>query len=153
CDNGTTVVLVDGSGAGWTIPMALTAGSMVQIDDPAFYGSNRVDFIDTFLVFNQPGTANFYTTTSNVVTPFDPLYFAAKAGWNDLLVACACLHDNIWLLGNTTTEIWFNAGGAAFPFARMPNSILQQGCTAVYSVVITDNAIYWLSQDRWGRNM
>lgn len=155
CDNGTTLVIVDGSPNGYTVPLAAAngAGSLVQISDPAFYGSPRVDFIDTFLVFTQPGTGNFYTTTSNVVTPFDPTYFAAKEGWNDLLVTAACLHDNIWLLGNTTTEIWFNAGGTAFPFARMPNSVLQQGCVATYSVVVADNAIYWLSQDRWGRNM
>jgi hypothetical protein len=154
CDNGTTLVIVDGSANGYTAPLgALTAGSLAQIVDPAFYGSTRVDFIDTFLVFTQPGSNNFYTTTSNVVTPFDPTYFASKAGWNDELVTAVCLHDNIWLLGNSTTEIWFNAGGATFPFARMPNSILQQGCVARYSPVVADNAVYWLSQDRWGRNM
>lgn len=154
CDNGTTLVVVDGTSFGGTVPLAAAvAGSLTPITDSAFYGSTRVDFIDTFLVFNQPGTGNFYTTTSNVVTPFDPLYFAAKEGWNDLLVCACCLHDNIWLLGEATTEIWYNAGGATFPFARMPNSILQQGCVAPYSAVIADNAIYWLSQDRWGRNM
>ena len=155
CDNGTTVVLVDGSPNGYMVPLTSTntPGSLVQIADPAFYGSPRVDFIDTFLVFTQPGTGNFYTTTSNVVTPFDPLYFAAKEGWNDLLVTAVCLHDNIWLLGNVTTEIWFNAGSAAFPFARMPNSILQQGCVSSAGAVVADNAVYWISQDRWGRNM
>jgi hypothetical protein len=155
CDNGTTLVIVDGSPNGYMVPLTSLSvpGSLVQISDPAFYGSPRIDFIDTFLIFTQPGTANFYTTTSNVVTPFDPTYFAAKAGWNDHLVTAVCLHDNIWLLGNSTTEIWFNAGGATFPFARMPNSILQQGCVATYSAVVADNAVYWLSQDRWGRNM
>src|SRR5215831_19769476 len=155
CDNGTTLVIVDGSPNGWMVPLGalLTPNSLVQINDAAFYGANRVDFIDTFMVFNQPGTGNFYTTTSNVLLPLDPLYFASKQGWNDLLVACACLHDNIWVLGNTTTEIWFNAGGAAFPFARMPNSILQQGVISPYSVAVADNAVYWLSQDRWGRAM
>lgn len=154
-DNGTTIVIVDGSVNGYMVPIDATStpGSLQLIDDPAFYGANRVDFIDTFLIFNQPNTNNFYTTTSNVVTPFDPTYFAAKEGWNDRLVTLAALHDNIWLFGQATTEIWFNAGGTAFPFARMPNSVLQQGCVATYSVVIADNAVYWLSQDRWGRNM
>jgi hypothetical protein len=153
CDNGTTLVIVDGSSNGYTVPLPGTPGSMQAIGDPAFYGSVRVDFIDTFMVFNQPGTGNFYTTTSNIVTPFDPTYFAAKEGWNDLLACVACLHDNIWLFGNSTTEIWFNAGGQAFPFARMPNSVLQQGVVAPYSVVIADSSVYWLSQDRWGRNL
>jgi hypothetical protein len=155
CDNGITLVIVDGSPNGYTKPVTemLIPGGLEQIDDPAFYGSNRVDFIDTFLVFNWPGTPTFYTTTSNTVTPFDPLYFASKEGWNDFVSSVAALHDNIWVFGNVTTEIWFNAGGSTFPFARMPNSVLQQGCAAPYSIVVADNAVYWLSQDRWGRNM
>lgn len=153
CDNGVTLVLVDGSGWGYMSPLPGSPNSLSVITDSAFYGSNRVDYIDTFMIFNQPGTGNFYTTTSGVVTPFDPTYVAAKEGWNDRLNCAACLHDNIWLFGSETTEIWYNAGGTTFPFARMPNSILQQGVVATYSVVIADNAVYWLSQDRWGRNM
>jgi len=148
CDNGTTVVAVDGTVN--SLYATLGSNTMTAVSDPAWYGSARVDFIDTFFVFNQPGTGNFYTSTSNAFLPIDPLYFAAKEGWNDRVQCCACLHDNIWVLGAVTSEIWFNAGGAAFPFARMPNSILQQGCAATFSVVIADNAIYWLSQDRWG---
>lgn len=153
CDNGVTLVVVDSSGGGWMSPLPGNPGSLVQITDSAFYGSSRVDYIDTFMVFNQPGTGNFYTTTSGVVTPFDPTYVAAKEGWNDLLVCACCLHDNIWVLGNVTTEIWYNAGGTTFPFARMPNSVLQQGCTSPWSPVVADNALYWMSQDRWGRNL
>lgn len=153
CDNGAQLVIVDGTVNGYIVTLPAGPGSLVTISDPAFYGSTRVDYIDTFMVFNRPSTGTFYTTTSGVVLPFDATYAAAKEGWNDLLVCAACLHDNIWLLGATTSEIWYNAGGTTFPFARMPNSILQQGCAAAQSVVIADNAIYWLSQDRWGRNM
>lgn len=154
CDNQSDVVLVDGSaGGGWIVHLPPQPNSLQTIVDDAFYGANRVDFTDTFLIFNWPGTPTFYTTTSNVVLPFDASYFAAKEGYNDYLCSLAALHDNIWLFGNATTEIWFNAGSAAFPFARMPNSVLQQGCVAPYSVVVADNAVYWLSQDRWGRNM
>jgi hypothetical protein len=154
-DNGQTAVIVDGSANGYMVDLGQTAtpGSLQQINDPAFYGSTRVDYIDTFLIFNWPETRTFYTTTSNTVVPFDPLYFAAKEGYNDLLISLAALHDNIWLFGAATTEIWFNAGASAFPFARMPNSVLQQGCIAPSSVIVADNAVYWLSQDRWGRNM
>jgi hypothetical protein len=154
CDNQTDVVLVDGTANGYYAPLAaLTAGSLQPISDPAFYGSSRVDYIDTFLIFNWPGTPTFYTTTSNALTPFNPLYFAGKEGWNDYLVCVAALHDNIWLLGNSTAEIWFNSGAPDFPWQRMPSSILQQGCVSFMCVVIADNALYWLSQDRWGRNM
>lgn len=156
CDNQTDLVIVEGSSNnGYYVPLSQSnvPNSLVQINDPAFYGSTRVDFIDTFLIFNWPGTPTWYSTISNELLPFDAQYFAGKEGYNDYTVAVAALHDNVWVLGNFTTEIWFNAGGALFPFARMPNSVLQQGCVAPYAVVVADNAIYWISQDRWGRNM
>jgi hypothetical protein len=149
-DNGTTLFVVDGSNRGWTVDLASNA--FAEVNDPAFYGSNRVDFIDTFLIFNWPGTQSWYISNSNDVT-FNPLYFAEKIGYNDLLVSVAALHDNVWLFGAVTTEIWFNSGAADFPFQRQSNSILQQGCIAPYSVVVADNAVFWLSQDRTGRAM
>jgi len=162
--NGTTMVIVDGShvppqasgtiGHGWTVQLETNA--FAPINDPNFYGSNNVDFIDTYLVFNWPGTPTFYTTVSNSTDFVDPQqvpYFAEKIGYVDDLVVAVCLHDNIWLLGAVTSEVWFNAGAAAFPFARMPNSIIQQGCVAPYSAVVADNAVFWLSQDRFGRAM
>lgn len=155
CDNQTDLVIVDGTGGGWYVTLPGAPGSLQTVTDTSWYGSNRVDFIDTFLVFNWPGTPTFYTSTSNVFLPLNPLYFAAKEGWNDYVVCVAALHDNLWVFGNSTTEIWFNAGSGAatFPFMRMPNSVLQQGCVAPYSVLVIDDAVYWFSQDRWGRSM
>lgn len=157
CDNQTDLVIVDGTSGGWYVPLAqgVTPGSLQTVTDSNWYGSVRVDFIDTFLVFNWPGTPTFYTSTSNVFLPLNPLYFAAKEGWNDYVQCVAALHDNLWIFGASTTEIWFNAGSGAatFPFMRMPNSVLQQGCVAPYSVLVVDDAVYWLSQDRWGRSM
>jgi hypothetical protein len=147
-DNGTSMMVVDGSPNGWTVDLQTLA--FAQIADPAFYGAHKVDFIDTFFVFNKPGSQAFYVSNSNDTT-FDALYFAEKIGYNDLLVSVVALHDNIWLFGEVTTEIWFNSGAPDFPFQRMPNTIIQQGCIAVYSVVVADNAVFWLSQDRHGR--
>lgn len=154
-DNGDDVVFVDGTAAGWTVKLAAaqTPGSLVAIADPAFFGSARVDYIDTFLVFSKPNSPIFYTSTAGAFLPMDATYSTPKEGWNDNLVSVGALHDNVWLLGAVTTEVWFNSGGATFAFSRMPNAILQQGCVARFSPVIADNAIYWLSQDRWGRNM
>lgn len=155
CDNQDDVVFVDGTAAGWTVKLAAanTPGSLAAIVDPAWFGSTRVDFINSFFVFNKPGTPTFYTSLAGDFLPLDATYATPKLGWNDDLVACCALHDNVWLLGNSTTEIWFNSGGPTFAFSRMPNAILQQGCVARFSPVIADNAVYWLSQDRWGRNM
>jgi hypothetical protein len=63
-DNGLAVVLVDGSTLGYAIDM--DTNDFGQIIDPSFYGADVVRFLDTFFVFNRPGTNQFYISLSMV---------------------------------------------------------------------------------------
>ncbi|TPG50190.1 hypothetical protein EAH75_01460 [Rhodanobacter glycinis] len=98
-DNGMTLVLVDGTVNGYTIN--LTTNAFATLVDPtgAFVGSDRVRYLDTFFLFNKPGTQTFYTSLSNSVT-FDPLYLANKTGYADKLMAIEVMHREIWLIGD-----------------------------------------------------
>lgn len=149
-DNGTHIFIVDASPNGWTYDMV--GNVFATCTDPAFYGATRVDFIDTFFIFDSPKTQQWYISNPNDIT-FNSLYFVNKEGYNDLIVSIAALHDMIWVFGEVTTELWFNAGTPDFPFQRMAQGVLQQGCFSSYSVVVADNAVYWLSQDRHGHLM
>ena len=146
-DNQTTLVAVDGTGNGYTVN--LNTGVFGTISDPAFYGSPRVDFVDTFFVFAKPGTGQFYISDSNAVT-FDSLYFATKIGASDLLATTAVVHREIWLIGQRTTEIWINSGAPAFPYEIMNGAFIQSGCAAVYSIGQIGDALFWLSEDAQG---
>lgn len=64
-DNGIVIVLVDGTSAGYAIDM-LNGNTFGTISDPAFYGADRVDYVDTYFVFNKPGTAIYYISLSEV---------------------------------------------------------------------------------------
>lgn len=61
-DNGLCVVLVDGI-SGYVIDMASNAFS--QITDPNFYSADFVDLLDTFFIFNNSGTNQFFISLSN----------------------------------------------------------------------------------------
>jgi hypothetical protein len=74
-DNGVTTFIVDGSNWGFTIDLASL--KMTRCTDAAFYGADRVDYVDGYFVFNQPGTQHFYISRYNDVT-FDPLDIASK---------------------------------------------------------------------------
>ena len=62
-DNGLIMVLVDGTANGYAYD--LTAGTWGQITDPSFYGATRVDYVDTYFTFNNPGTQQWYISLSN----------------------------------------------------------------------------------------
>ncbi|OYV52525.1 MAG: hypothetical protein B7X10_00025 [Burkholderiales bacterium 21-58-4] len=150
-DNSLQIALVDGTVNGYTITLATNAFAI--INDPSFYGADGVDYIDTYLYFNKPGTPQFYSTYSEQIVPFDGLYFANKTGYADNLVRAVTMHREIWLIGEVSTEIWYDAGNSNFPFAEVPGSFIQHGCLAKYSVAVQDLSIFWLSQSLQGQRV
>jgi hypothetical protein len=90
-DNTLACVIVDGSSSGYAI--RLSDNTFGTISSTNFFGANTVDYLDTYFLFNRPGTNQWYFTFSNVTydmliagTAFDPLDIAAKTGGNDNIV-------------------------------------------------------------------
>lgn len=150
CDNSLTLVVVDGSPSGYTVDLSTHVFAKIASD--AFYGSPHVSVLDDFLIFNQPGTRQFYISGALAVT-FDPLDIASKNGGPDKLVASAVVNRTIWLLGERSIEVWYNTGAADFVFERYPGVFIQQGCAAPASVATIDTSLYWLSDGADGEGM
>jgi hypothetical protein len=146
-DNGTVLVLVDGSNSGWSV--TLVNNAFATITAANFQGGDVVTYIDTFFIFNIPGTKQFYTSLSGTLT-FDPTYVGAKVSFADPLVTLAAMHDELWLLGSQTTEIWGNAGISGQPFQKLSGVFIQHGIVAKYSSARYNLQLFWLSQDEKG---
>lgn len=146
-DNGIDMVIVDGSAIGWTVHLSNNA--FAQITDPNFLGADRVAYLDTYFLFNQPGTTQFYWSDSLAVT-FNALNIAGKTSSPDLLVTLVVANREIWLIGDRTTEIWYDSGDPLSAFARVDGVFIDHGCVAKNSVAEIDNSVFWLSQDRHG---
>lgn len=151
-DNGTTLWLVDNSQFGYTIDLATNA--FAQIVDPTgtFMGATRVDYIDTFMLWNVLGTKDFGATHSNSIV-FDPLYIAGKTDYPDPLVTLIVNRHEILLLGQLKSEIWYDAGNPLFPFAELPGAYIEHGCVAPFSVAATDISVFWLGMDLQGQGL
>lgn len=149
-DNGKTLVLVDGSPKGYQMDIETMVAS--RISDDAFYGADRVDLVDGYLIFNRPDTQQWYISLINQVA-FDALDFASKAGSPDKLVAVASTRRNVFLFGEQTTEIWTNTGDANFTFSRLSGAFIQFGCSAASTVCQADGSIYFLSKSPQGQSM
>jgi hypothetical protein len=63
-DNGNVLLAVDGSTYGYVIDLVTNA--LTTISQASFYGATHVDYVDTFFVFNRPGTRQFYISNSNL---------------------------------------------------------------------------------------
>lgn len=125
-----SAVLVDGK-YGYTYNYLTNV--FTQITDPAFLTADRVVMIDGWFIFNQPGTQAFYTPIQQYGLTFGS-YYALKDAAPDNLVTIAESKEQLWLLGDKTTEIWYDAGGQYFPFQRLVGTLIQAGCKAKHSI-------------------
>jgi hypothetical protein len=149
-DNGTQMFIA--AGATGYIYNAST-DVFAQITDPDFPGAVTVGFIDGYFVFNQPDSQKFWVTSLYDGTSVDPLDFASAEGSPDNLVSLIVDHREVWLFGQSTVEVWYDAGLPDFPLSRIQGAFLEVGCAAPYSVAKLDNGVFWLSADARGRGM
>ena len=154
-DNGTggIAVLVDGTSAGYVYKVSTKA--LTAINDAAFYGSDKVLFVDGWLVFNKPGTQIFYTSPLywDGAKAFDGTYFALKDSSSDTLLTMIESLREIWLVGERTTEVWYDAGNQFFPFSRLQGVTLQLGTAAKHSITRFDTGLAWLAGSERGQNL
>jgi hypothetical protein len=148
-ENGTTLVVVDGS-YGYTLTLSTQAFARITSD--AFYGADKVAFLDNYLVFNRPNTQQFYLSNLAAVT-FDALDFATAEGAPDRLLSLIVHNRQLLLLGQTSTEFWFDVGDPLFPLARNPSAFLETGIVAPHSVAKSQDTVVWLDGDERGNGI
>ncbi len=145
-DNGVDAVIVTGL-KGYTLNLATSV--VTEIVDPAFYGADNVDFLNTYAIFNRPGTNQFFISGANEIT-FDPLDFASAESHYEPIVNFIVNHDEIMFFKSTVTEIWRITANPDFPFVRDTNAAIEQGCAARDSIAALDNSVFWLGNNTDG---
>lgn len=75
---------------------------------------------------------------------------AQREGAGDRWVSMLVTHQDIWLFGSETFEVWVNQGLSPFPFALNPSAVGQQGTGAPLSVALLRNTPVWLAQSGQG---
>lgn len=112
-------------------------------------------FIDGWLTFGQPGSQQFFTSPLywDGVAAFNSTYFALKDAASDNLVMPIENNRQLWLIGERTTEIWYDAGNQYFPYSRLQGAMLDIGCQAPGSVCRTGKGLMWLARSERGENV
>ena len=150
-DNGSQVIIVDGL-YGYII--TISAGVVSPITAAAFPSNpSTVTFFDSFFVVNQGNSQQWWVSASNDGTSWDGTNFASKEGGSDLLVGLIQVDRQLWLFGENTTEVWYDAGGTNFPFARVDGVFVETGLASPYCMALLDNSVFWLGADQRGQGI
>lgn len=140
-------------GGGWYFDLNAPFSGLTQITDSNWSGATRADYLDTYLLWNAPGTRKFWSSSSNTLVPIDPTYFASKTSYPDQLQSLIVSRNELVLIGALKSEVWYLSGDAQFPFSRAQGTNIEHGTCAKYSVAGADFSVFWLSQDLAGQGI
>lgn len=141
-DNGTNLVIVAGNGYYYT-PSTDTFGSMEQ---EGWYEADTVAYLDGYFVFNRSGTGQFFISKLFSVE-IDPIDWATAEAAPDDTVGVAIASRQLWLIGQKTTEIWYDSGDADFPFTRISGAVNDIGCVEYKTIATIKSSITFVGED------
>ena len=156
-----TLTFGTGSGSTGTYPISasqtVTSRTMYALNftiipatDGAFSGGNTVDIVDNYFVYNRPDSQQW--AASNPLSPITPaLSFSSKDGSPDDLVSLIVDHREVYLLGESSSEVWVDVGSFPFPFQRIPGTSTQHGIAAKFSVARLGNSFAYISRNNRGQ--
>jgi len=123
--------------------------TVIPSNDGAFSGGTTVDIVDNYFVYSRPSSQQF--GASDALSPVSQaLSFASKDGAPDNLVALIVDHREVYLLGESSSEVWVDVGAFPFPFQRIPGTSTQHGIAAQNSVARLGDSFAYVSRNLRG---
>ncbi len=172
-DNGVQLFIVSDTGLVYFLDLSthvLTDSSTdVSWDSTLWITSNFVNttpysapaaqaaYIDGYVVFILKNSNTFFWTdlystsiTLPSTTPGASGGFAAAEASSDKLISILSNNQDLWLVGASTTELWYNLGGATTIFARRPGILIETGGASANTIQKINNTLMWLAADTRG---
>lgn len=100
--------------------------------------------VDGFFVGLDAGTSTLKISDSLDGTTWDPTQIAQRTGASDPWQALAVCKREIYLFGEKTAEVWYNAGNAPFPFAPRIGTVIEPGVVAPFSLARFGDSLAFL---------
>ena len=153
--DGLIAYIVDGVNRYTWVVTTNTFTQLPSTDGP-WQGASVVDVIDNYNIYNEPNTQNWACTDLGSQLSTQALY-GTSDGSSDLLVTLIADRRQVYLMGETTTEVWTDVGNViagitTFPFQRVPGTFSQTGCGAKYSVARFADSFVIVAKDTRGNS-
>jgi hypothetical protein len=120
-----------------------------------FPGARSVTYLNGYFVFTSDSPLGpFFVSGLLDPTAYDALDFAYPDGEPDALRRVMTLNGELWLIGDSSLEVWYDAGSSGletspgtsfFPFRRRAGGVIEHGALSIRTCVIADGSLFWLS--------
>jgi hypothetical protein len=110
------------------------------------------DHLDGYFLALSASSSTVYFSALNDGTSWTTgTDFFARSAMPDPWVSLKVLPSrNILVLGETTSEVWYDAGNASSPFVLHPSGVISYGIVAPFSVAMAGKDAIWLGTSRVG---
>lgn len=134
--NGGKIVHSDGT---------TTTIEMADADAPTTV--THIALLDGYLIANSTSENKVYYSQPLTPKVWDnPVEYFSAIGNSDDVTALIVHNREIFCMGPQTIEIWENDG--ITPFSRISGGFIETGVIAPYSVVKTENGLFWLNHNK-----
>ena len=120
------------------------------LTNPLTSGCTMVGFLDGYFVALDTDTSTLQASALLNGATWPGANVAQRNTGSDPWAAMVVNNRLIWLVGELTTDVYYNAGTSPFPFAPIENAFIQSGTVAPFSVAALGDGIIALGQDRFG---
>jgi len=140
-DAGDELLIASGTN-GYLLNLSTNGLSTVLTGDCVMAG-----MLDGYFLAFDTDTSTFRISDLNDGTTWDATQYAQRSiapdPWRAMVVDGS---RQIWLIGEQTGEVWYDAGASPFPFEPVPGSVFGYGTPAPWTVKLAGSMMCWLSQ-------
>jgi len=147
-DDGTQVVIVDGTNGYVYNPTANTVTQITDADFPSV--ATYVTWLAGYFVVTS-SDGSYYISALDNPTAWDALDFDTAEASPDGLVAVLADHGELLLVGEKTLEFRANTGAADFPFTPVSGAAREYGLAARASLCKFGDSVVFLARNRQGQ--
>lgn len=105
----------------------------------------------SYFAYLDDATSQFFLSDPADGQTWDPLQVQGRTigpdPWKAMVVTAT---GQTWLLGEQTSEVWYNADEDPFPFIPDPSGLVDYGIAAPFSAVEANGAVTWLATTKQG---
>lgn len=127
--------------SGYVYDLATNTGPTLVVSDVDFCA-----FMDGFVVALDAETSTLKASNLLDASVWPADMIARRNIAQDPWVSMVVNNREIWLFGTRTTDIYYNNGGAPYPFGPVDGASVPYGIVAPWSAAIVAGRIMWLSQ-------
>ena len=120
--------------------------TVTEVVDSNIVGATAVTYLNNQMIYTNNNL--FVVATVGDPTTANGLDQAAAESQPDSLVRAYAFQQTLYMVGSESTEPFWNTGEGNPPFERIDGQIFEVGTSALHSVAHTDEALYWLGDDK-----